>query len=848
MLAMPDGRRRSPHSYVLLTLALLLAGGTAACTSKDSAATESDPGAAPADVPTDTTHGEGVGDTGESDPGPPPAPAARLWERRHEVLRPQGATVTAHPSAFARLSGWATHVSGEERPEKGKRGSFGTGNGHVFAFVGVADPLNTLHSLAGPSYDKRSRFFGDYVLHLVEAGAPEAEGSPFEEEWAARSLSAPILLTRGKRGDTLLDTVDLAPWTDAPEARRCFLRFLSVRNEGEAATEALEVRVRAHHELSAAGARVIELTGERTLVTGFVGVEATASEQGLSWEPGVLEAGEEATALLAHCAYDGEPADPPELPTLDGGALLDETVDRYTTWSLSLVQVDVPDPLVADLLDGLKMTLKVQTAAGGAPCPMSEYTRTWARDNIGPSLAWLRAGAFEDQERLMDYVYGAILEAGDLKNSYAADLDLPDTAEEPDWGAMDPLSGRVAAETPSYLVRIYGEWHRHTGRAERAAAHYGLLHRALFAQAFGEDHLLPFTGDETYRAAMNAAYGLALEVAHHDISWSLNSSLLWLGASKHFARLARATGHDADAEEAETLAAVVEPDMLRRYDLGDGCLAAFIDRRDDEIWPAPFEDVQLKMTWAGAYEGDDPRAAEALTCLIERIGTEPGVVQSPLHKRYHGFAGLNRAGGVYTGMLPGYLLSALTDTGHPDAEAAFNAMGATATTSGNYCEIHVDDRACLTLVYDASGMVGDYTSRFRPWEGGINLAALLDFLVGFAPDAAAGSVTLRPHLPNDWPSMAFRGLRIGEDRLDVEVRRTETGHAVELRSRAGGDLSVVLRWDHESGAKPAVSAGGEAQPEEEIERLEHLGASSVRTAPVILKKGETLLFEIGGGV
>ena len=142
------------------------------------------------------------------------------------------------------------------------------------------------------------------------------------------------------------------------------------------------------------------------------------------------------------------------LPTIDAGELLDETAAAYQAWDAGLVQVELPDPMVADFVDGMKITLKSQTAATGASCPMSQYTRTWARDNIGPTLALLSLGAHDDVRAMMDYVYGAILLKGDLNNSYDADLDVSDLPAAPDWDGLPVLTERVAAETPSYRSSI----------------------------------------------------------------------------------------------------------------------------------------------------------------------------------------------------------------------------------------------------------------------------------------------------------------------------------------------------------------------------------------------------------
>ena len=85
-------------------------------------------------------------------------------------------------------------------------------------------------------------------------------------------------------------------------------------------------------------------------------------------------------------------------------------------------------------------------------------------------------------------------------------------------------------------------------------------------------------------------------------------------------------------------------------------------------------------------------------------------------------------------------------------------------------------------------------------------AALLDFLVGARPDAATGALTLAPHLPNDWPEMTVRRLRMGDERYDVEVKGYVEGVEVTV-TRDGGSAE----WQVTVGAEtlPLPPGGSE---------------------------------------
>lgn len=761
------------------------------------------------------------------------------------AFEPAGAFAAAHPAALARMSGWTTHVTGpvDERPDVGHRGSLGTGNGTVFGFVGLADPVNTLHSLVGPTYERRDRFFGDYAIRLAPADA--AVSPQFDEEWATRSLSSPALLTRGRLGALELDTIDFAPESELPAVRSCFIRVITVRNTGQSASEPCEIRVVPTNDVSSPRAGVLlETTDSRSLTTAFVGVAAESDGGDLRLPLDAIPAGGEQQAVLSHCTAEGTTDS--IIPVLEAGALLDATTASYQAWESELVQLELPDRMVADFVDGMKLTLKTQTTVDGATCPMSQYTRTWARDNIGPTLALLSLGAHDDVRAMMDYIYAAVLLGSDLANSYDADLPIDDLPPAPDWDAMPALSGKVAAETPSYMVWMYGAHQLHSGRITRAEERFGFLRRCLLAQGFSPEGLLPFTGDETYRGAMNITFGLGIEFGHADKSWSANSSLLWLGAAHHFMRLAESLGRTADAEHARERYAEVEAGLLTHFRLADGCVSSHVDRTSGAAWPAPYEDVALKTTWAGWLEADAPLARDINGCHFARLRSGPGQLQSFLQEDASTSL-LIEADAVFTGMLPGYALSALTDAGHAEASAAVNVLGASISTTGNLQEYNIilgGERSGLTIVYDAQGVIGDYTTKYRPWEGGIDAHALLHYLLGFRPDAPNRSLSLRPHLPEGWPAMGFRNLRIGEDRFDVNVSRTDGGHEVRVQSRAVDPYQVTLRWDAPIGSPAVVVMDGERLSDAELERFEHFGLQSVQTSPQSLPAGQAVVFEL----
>jgi hypothetical protein len=780
--------------------------------------------------------GHGTADAADAADTPAELPPPELWPAGPEF--PASASLSADfPELTGRLSAWTTHVDGPVplRPDTGHRGGYGTGNGRVFALLGLTDPLNTVHGMTGPSYERGARFFGDYAIALTGAGVSDDS----DAEWATQSLSAPAVLTRARYGALWLDTLTFAPLAADP-AGHCLARVVEVHNAGAAATGPLTVRVDAAGPVaSPSPGLLLESTGERAVTTGFATGLGQVDGRTLAHAIPSLPPGASERLTLWHCTARGTAAVP--LPDADVRQLAKALAADFATWSAGLAQLDLPDPRVRDFLDGMKLTLRVQTSVEGANCPMSQYTRVWARDTIGAVLAWLRFGAHDEVRALMTYLYYAASAGGDLSNSYAADQPFDPPPPPLDWDALGSLGGRVASETPSYMVWTAGEWLRFTGDAAPIAERWPFYRRCLLRQLPSAEGLLPFTGDETFRTAMNVAFGYPLEYPHHEVSWSANSSLLWLGARRHFDALARATGNLSDLGPAADLERAIQRGFSDHYLLDDGCVAALVVRETGVTHPAPFEDVALKLTWTGAEDGDSELARAATACLVERLGAAPGRFQSPMHENHLDFPLIDDADGVYTGMMPGFGLAALTDTGHPDAEAAFEALAQVLGSSGNLQEYQVaPEDSGLTLLYDPSGTLGDYTAKFRPWEGGIVAAAAMDYLIGFDPDATVRTVTLRPHLPSSWPSFAVRNLRAGTARFDVEVARTAAGHTVTVRIDAQEPWQVALRWDADGPVRVTLGDGAPLG----LTTTEAFGRASATTPPQNAPAPATLVFTV----
>jgi len=712
---------------------------------------------------------------------PSPAPEAVLWSG--EDLR-----VPLDHSALAdlelgALSLFAERVEGPvaERPNAAHRGSYAVGNGYAFALMGLTDPLNTLHSAVGPAYDRGDHFFGDLGMVLRVDG----ELRDFDREWLSQVRGAPVSVTRGDVGDNVLYTVDLAPIPASGPVPAAILRWLAVQPGAEG--QALEVCVTSYQPLALqegvpmwaqGGGRSLALSGDWAERDG-----AWCLDLGSPTEPVMLP------VLFVFAEDPQTAAAAAQVDDATARAWTADTLAHWADFSATGVQLSSPDQRIEDLYAGLRTSVRVQQTAAGGISPMSRYTGVWLRDTIGPVRFFSRAGLFDEAREMLDYLYLCHQDRGDFGNACASDLPADAVLPDPDWANLPPLAGRTAAEGPSYVPLAWTTWARWSGDWTPIADHWPYLSRAVLAQQMDEQGRQTWSGDETFRIAMNVAFGLELEVPWQDIAWSSNSSLLMAAASDAMADAAGRVGEDAAPFEAS--AALARHALDTTFTQPEGHIAA-AQYYDGTPEGRPYEDVLLKMLWLPVYDVDDPRVLRAVGSLRTYAQPAPGAFQSPMDPRYQDNNLLGGATQGYgTGMTPGYSLFALNKLGAADTEAAFNWLPYYADAGGQYSEGAIwDDGSAVQSGYDPGGLLGDFAARYRPWEGGIVGDALLAYLVGAEP--TPDGLRLRPHLPNGLPWLDVEQVSARDQVVDLRLEQDRSGLRATITARTAATVSLEL--------------------------------------------------------
>lgn len=640
-------------------------------------------------------------------------------------------------------------------------GTWGIGNGVVFALLGPASPANTLTNLIGPGYQASDGFFGDSALILLQ----DSSALPITDEGVQRPRGSSVVRTWTQSGALSWSTVDFA----VPDAA-VLGRLVTVRNEGEPA-DGLRLRLSLEGEHLADGDGLIQTRGAKTLRLSCAG--AVAGAEGLEVALPLLDAGAE---IDVPCWYSF--GDDP--PTTDLPTLLQAARDVDQEFLASALSLELPDSKVMDLYEGLLLTLHTQTAATGIVSPMHRYTSAWLRDGEGPVRFYLQAGLFSQARAQLDGVYQLSVMNGSIANS----MPLPDAWgewTEPDdpeafWAAAPFMSGRNAAEAPSYPVLHHLIYAGRSGDDAILDDARRAFLQACVARQDITDGRLPFSGDETYGLALAGATGVGLPA---ETGWSAQSGFLYVAAAEG---LAAWTG---DAAEAAEVRAATEKTF------NQGFYSPFAAFDTLTLHDAPFEDVSLHPLWDGYGAPDDPAQAENARATLDALLRDDGTLLSRA-------AGSELDNFGYTGMVPAFFLHTAAALHLPEEPVAFAALDFVATPSGHFEEMHAADNRPLFLVHDPTGLSADSPARYRPWEGGDAGAALLSYLLGVPLD---GSVQFAPHLPDGWPSLAAYGIRIGETTFDLSLQGFVEGQQLTLTQQTGEGTTATVTLH---GAAPIV--------------------------------------------
>jgi len=329
-------------------------------------------------------------------------------------------------------------------------------------------------------------------------------------------------------------------------------------------------------------------------------------------------------------------------------------------------------------------------------------------------------------------------------------------------------------DTTPFWVLAFGEYWRQTGDTALVRALWPNIQRA-----YEWSRRTDTNGDGLMETP--AAGAGALEVG--DLQIGILSDVymngVWVASLDRFAQMARALGHDALADSALATRALAVNTMEAKLwlpRLGQYGFALLQDGSVNEnltAWPA---------TAMSFDEFDETRGAEmaarlASSNIMTDWGARPLSATSPL------FDPLHYNNGAVWPFVTGFV--SLAEYRYHNAPAGLFALDAIARTGfdesrGRNPEV-ISGRLYKPL---------DTAVPQQFFATSMVLTPLIRGLLGITVNVPAGRVTLAPHLPPEWDSVAVDNVPVGTGRLSFTVRRMP-GAMTAVVQRSGGDRAPL---------------------------------------------------------
>ena len=328
-------------------------------------------------------------------------------------------------------------------------------------------------------------------------------------------------------------------------------------------------------------------------------------------------------------------------------------------------------------------------------------------------------------------------------------------------------------DTTPFWILAFGEYWRQTGDTALVRELWPNLKRA-----YEWSRKTDTNGDGLMENPAAGAGALEVGDLQIGILSDVYMSGVWVASLDRFARMARAMGEPALADSAQAIRAKAVRTMesalwlpkLRQYAfalLQDGTVNANLT-----AWPA----TAMAFGVFNAARGADMAARLASSSIMTDWGARPLSATSAL------FDPLHYNNGAVWPFVTGFV--SLAEYRYHNAPAGLFALDAIARTTfaesrGRNPEV-ISGRLYKPL---------DTAVPQQFFATSMVLTPLIRGLLGIDVDVPAGRVTLAPHLPPDWDSVAVDHVPVGRSTLSFVVRRARG--RITLSVRRSGDRTPV---------------------------------------------------------
>lgn len=383
-------------------------------------------------------------------------------------------------------------------------------------------------------------------------------------------------------------------------------------------------------------------------------------------------------------------------------------------------------------MDSVAVLIKTQQATDGGVMAGHNYPLAYVRDQYGMARGLLSLGLFEEARRNLRFRYDKFTTFGNLNTAESMGTDCARHVHEND-----------EVEGPAYTILQVRDYLTASGDEQFARAMWPMLAWCWQAQLKHlVNGLLPFNGDETYVAGGYFPRSGLLQ-------GSADSTLVFIEAGKWLAKWAVQQGFwthaCAESQRAQVEAARI---AYRRSFVADGKVWANAPERRGQApeprfrtgvceacrgWRYTTErNVHGRYLCPQCMPGNDTLPASPPRMEVNSVSLLPVYIGSDILSQDeqravidHVLAQANAVGHIPSvpgsegcvGYDPGLILLTLLAVQHPATEHACQRLLRLLDSSGAWCEY-----------YGANERSG-WCCRARPWESGVNIAALVAYLM-----------------------------------------------------------------------------------------------------------------------
>ena len=698
----------------------------------------------------------------------------KLWKAAPKEIKKGGVKLSFDTPILLKENPWLLNKSSwslyiDRRLRRSRLGAFGIGNGKVFTLMGLNLPLNTFHNMTGPTYSHP--FFGDEWIEL-KIGKEKVN---LPKQWIWQVRGAGVVITK-----EIDDNVELYTVNFVPPDLEAIVRVIIIRNISDNIINDLSLSCKLFGDKEERGGELLQRRGERLLFLGCLDKDSYIKEGDLIIPLGNIKKEEEKLTIHYLCLNKKEKEKIKIIKILNRERLklLEKTKNYWEDWLSHSLKVISPDEKVNDLIEGMKIALKIQQMSSGAQTPVVKYAdRSHDRENVNISRFLLTVGKYNDVKEIIQFCYKVAIKTGKVLNSQDILTNIDNLPPEPDWSKvpLDNINNDYhTAERPSWTILQFYWYYKYTNDLELIKKCYPYLKRNLTGQEVSEDFLLPFHGDEMYQAT----FPFYVSKVSLSKMYSADSSFTFVAAAEGMQEIAQACGELKDSIKFKELANKVRTSAEKYYwqeDLGFYAPAMLKDSK--ELIKRPFSDINLKPIWTG-YIKDLSRARRNLLELMKILSMPDGTLK------------MAEFADVYHGQIPGLFLYNLAYLDHPYAETAFNSFNFIADPAGQFSEAHGNNHLSVCMNTDPSGFKKEDARRFGPWEGSVNAYSIVYYLTGIRIDAQKNELYLLPHLPNNWDKLQVKNCYIRENPVEFTVSELD-GERVYLIENKGEESVFV---------------------------------------------------------